>query len=235
MIKLLAILLISTYGVIIFSPAHAFCPMRVAYLEQNGFSKMALPIMAKIYQDLGCSSQFIELPGRRALASFNNNQIDAELFRSDHVEHEYKRPFLRSKQPIFHLKSYLFTHPTVKNHPYGYVKGIIWHEKTFTEHKYSAFLNTDSLFKAYNAGKISGFISNQVIIDHKIKNNALSPLPVLAKEMQNVPIYHYTQGGFEKFISLFDQYTKTHHPFNDFIKDRHTINGPQEKPIIALK
>lgn len=238
MIKKLAILLTCACGLITISSAYAFCPSRVAYLEQNGFSKLAFPIMAKIYQDLGCSSTFVELPGRRSVTLFNNGEIDAELFRSDHVELKYKGPFLRSEHPIFHLRSYLFTNPTSGNAQkalYGYVKGIMWHEQRFTGSKYVAFLNTDSLFKAYNAGKISGFISNRIIIEHKLQKNELIPPPILIKEMQNVPLYHYTQKGFKKFIFLFDQYITTHHPFANFIKDNQSSDSHQKNSIIALK
>ncbi|WP_188663934.1 hypothetical protein [Terasakiella brassicae] len=172
--------------------------------------------MRQIYQDLGCSSKFIALPGRRALSSFNQGQIDAEAFRLTLVEEKYQRPFLRSHHPVLQLYSYLWVAPDYKEtdqRPFGYVKGILWQEGYAKGKRFSAFHNTTNLLKAYNSGKIAGFLASGTAIRLKTEKNVLSPPPIAFQQVHSAPLYHYTQEGYRKFIMLFDQHIEKHKPF----------------------
>ncbi|WP_417820646.1 hypothetical protein [Terasakiella sp.] len=196
------------------SPAQAFCPERIGYIEKNVLSKLTLPIIRKVYEDLGCSSKFIALPGRRALSSFNQGQIDAEVFRLALVEKKYQRAFLRSQNPVLQLYSYLWVTPDYQEtdqRPLGYVKGILWEENYVKGKRFSAFHNTTNLLKAYNSGKIAGFLGSGTAI--RSKKNTLSPPPIPFQQVHNAPLYHYTQEGYDKFIILFDKYLEQHKPF----------------------
>ncbi len=225
------------------SPAQAFCPERIGYIEQNVLSKLTLPIMRQIYQDLGCSSKFIALPGRRALSSFNKGEIDAEVFRLTLVEKKYQRPFLRSQTPVLQLYSYLWVTPEYEEtdqRPLGYVKGILWQEAYVKGKRFSAFHNTTNLLKAYNSGKIAGFLASGTAIRLKTEKNVLSPPPIAFQQVHSAPLYHYTQEGYRKFIILFDQHIEKHNPFAEvsekmrFSTESKKMQAPVERsPIIT--
>lgn len=185
------------------------CPARVGYLEGNALTQLVLPIMKDVYQELGCSTRFMSLPGRRSLIAFNKKKIDAELMRLPLAESKYTISFSRSARPIFQLYSYLWINPDkerVKHLPYGYVKGTLWQERYVINKNFAAFYNTKNLLRAYNAQQIAGFLGSGTAIRKKIKNNTLHPVPVPIKEANRAPLYHYIQADYKKFLLRLDSY-----------------------------
>jgi len=192
------------------------CPARVGYLEGNALTQLVLPIMKDIYQELGCSTRFVQLPGRRSLIAFNKQKIDAELMRLPLAESKYTVAFTRSTYPIFQLYSYLWVNPNkkrVKHLPYGYVKGTLWQERYAKNKNFAAFYNTKNLLRAYNAKQIAGFLGSGTAIRKKIKNNTLHPVPIPIIEANKAPLYHYTQADYKKFLLRLDTYLEKHQPF----------------------
>jgi len=179
------------------------CPARVGYLQGNALTQLVLPIMKDIYQELGCATRFVKLPGRRSLIAFNKKEIDAELMRLPLAEKKYTVAFTRSSRPIFELYSYLWLNPDkerVQRLPYGYVKGTLWQERYAENNKFAAFYNTENLLRAYNAQQIAGFLGSGAAIRKKIRNNALHPVPIPIKEANRAPLYHYLQTDYKPFL-----------------------------------
>lgn len=198
------------------SLAAPVCPARVGYLEGNALTQLVQPIMKDIYQDLGCTTRFVKMPGRRSLISFNKKDIDAELMRLPLVEEKYTVAFIRSSRPIFQLYSYLWINPDeerVKHLPYGYVKGTLWQERYAQGKEFAAFYNTQNLLRAYNAQQIAGFLASGTAIKKKIHNNALHPVPVPLIEANRAPLYHYLHDDLKPFVLRLDSYLEEYTPF----------------------
>ena len=110
-------------------------------------------IISQVYNDLGCDTAFVPLPGRRGISYFNERVVDGEFYRFKIVEEHYKVEFVRVPVPLFNLTNSIWLHPDKQekeNHPIGYTLGIIWQENYIKESKLDAlrFPNVSKLFDA---------------------------------------------------------------------------------------
>lgn len=206
--------------------ANETCPKQVGYIEKNGLTRLLLPIMQEIYQQLDCQTEFVNLPGRRGIIAFNEGRVDAELIRFRLVEDQYQTPFVRSKVPLFQLKNYFWKNPALQDDsklPFGYVKGLIWQEEYAKGKPFNAFYNIQSMFKAYNAGQIAGFLASGPAIDDARQENLISPPPLAIELVKEASLYHYTASPYQHFVDRFDQYLETHRPFSHMSVETHRI------------
>lgn len=197
--------------------ADTTCPKRVGYIEKNTLTLLVLPVMQRVYRDLGCETEFLNLPGRRGILAFNEQMIDAEMIRFRVVEDRYLVPFERGKVPLIQLKSYFWKNPALEEDrtiPFGYVKGIIWQENYAKGKPFNAFYNIESMFKAYNEGQIAGFLASGPAIVTAHDKELISPHPVVVELVKESPLYHYVLADYENFIGKFDKYLETNDPFH---------------------
>lgn len=221
-ISFLVLLLLGAQG----AQAQEACPKRVGYIEKNALTRLALPIMQEVYRNLGCETEFVDLPGRRGVLAFNEGTIEAELIRFRLVEDQYLVPFVRGKVPLINLKSYFWKNPAqMDDHrtPFGYVKGLIWQEDYAKGKPFNAFYNTQSMFKAYNAGQIAGFLASGPAIDNAREKKLISPLPIAVELVKEDAIYHYAAAPYQRFMDQFDRYVEDNRPFSHLSIDKHRV------------
>ncbi len=87
------------------------CPRKIASISESVIADTGARILKEVYKALGCDIIVEALPGRRALAAFNNASLDGELYRLRIAESKYKRTFVRSDTPIFTVNHSLWRHP----------------------------------------------------------------------------------------------------------------------------
>ncbi|MEH6650767.1 MAG: hypothetical protein V7707_12140 [Motiliproteus sp.] len=182
------------------------CPDFIAVIEGEEISQRVLKRMEPIYRQLGCETQFIEMPGQRALVGFNQGVVDGELVRIESAASEYQRPFSRSSVAVVEVHSALFVHPQQRTQPIGYQLGVIWQKRYASQldntlQMYSAA----ELCDAYNLGNISGFLSNYVSVDELVNRKRLSPMPVIDKKLPSYPLYHYLGAEYEPLMQRISQ------------------------------
>lgn len=202
------------------------CPKQIGYLDKNALTDLVLPIVQDVYQKLGCDTEFVNLPGRRGVSAFNEGRTDGELLRLRLVEERYLVPFVRAQVPLIRLKSYFWKNPSMVNDerkPYGYVKGVMWQEKYAKGKPFNAFYNTESLFKAYNAGQIAGFLASGPAIEVAGNKDVLSPAPVAVELVKEAPLYHYVAQPYQHFMDRFDRYVEVHQPLSHLSGVKHKI------------
>ncbi|WP_417429759.1 hypothetical protein [Kiloniella sp.] len=128
MIRWIFILIVLSYSSATFAEEISDdCPKMLASISENVLSDTRERFLKKIYKTLGCDIVVEALPGRRALAAFNNASVDGELYCLKIVENKYQEPFVRSETPIFSITNSLWGHANqnmVSELLIGYVRGI---------------------------------------------------------------------------------------------------------------
>ena len=64
-------------------------------------------IIIHIYRELGCKTQFLELPARRSLLNFNSGKFDGLMIGLKDKKKMLIRKFLPTKEPVLGIKSYI--------------------------------------------------------------------------------------------------------------------------------
>jgi len=193
------------------------CPKRIALIEGNDLAENASSIIQKIYKILGCETVFVELPGKRGIVEFNRGKIDGELIRLSIVEKLYTVPFIRSSRPLFTLPHSLWVHPNAPIHATAYLLGVIW-QRNYMEEKENgiSFPSYDAMFEAYNQGKVTAFLANDISVQAWLDENKLKPLPHIKETMSQAPVFHYLSPDFKEFSDVFSDYVAEHKPFEIF-------------------
>jgi len=185
------------------------CPKQVAFISKDTLSIGTTEILKEIYAAQGCpQTEFVGLPGRRGIQSFNHGKVDGEVFRLKQAEALYEREFVRSSKPLFILKSSLWQHPEVsqeRRRPPGYILGVVWMESHMKGQNGKAFHSAEEMYAAYNSGLISGFLAADISVAAKIKQGNLTPAPKLEKTIHEVPLFHYLAKEFAPFMERLSQ------------------------------
>lgn len=193
------------------------CPKRIALIEGNDLAQNARSIIQKIYKALDCETVFIELPGKRGIVEFNRGKVDGELVRLDIVEKLYTVPFIRSSHPLFTLPHSLWVHPSASIHATAYLLGVIW-QRNYMKGKENgiSFPSYSAMFEAYNQGKVTAFLANDISVQAWLDENQLKPVPHIKETMSQAPIFHYLSPEFKEFAAVFSDYVAHHKPFEKF-------------------
>ncbi|WP_419904297.1 hypothetical protein [Kiloniella sp.] len=189
-----------------FGQTPADCPATLATIDKGSLSLLVVKTLGEIYQELGCRVRFMPYPGRRGIASFNNKQVNGEVMRIEKVERAYKRDFVRSSVPLMMLNSSLWQHPdslAKADLPIGYTLGIIWQENYIKNKRGRKFSNAQELFRAYNSGELSGFLSADITVKIQVENGEIIPRPIQKQTVISAPLYHYLGQEFTPFMKRF--------------------------------
>jgi len=187
------------------SSAEVACPKNIATIDQGVLSPVVAKILQNLYLEIGCPMTLLALPGRRGIASFNSGSVDGEIMRLAKAEGAYEREFVRSQKPLFSLTYSLWHHPNRKEKERlktGYTLGVVWQEDHMKDKRGERFHNGANLFKAYNAGRLSGFLSADMSVRKLVSEGALSPEPIKAQLILSAPMYHYLASEFAPFMTL---------------------------------
>ncbi|NQW00099.1 MAG: hypothetical protein HQ483_10410 [Rhodospirillales bacterium] len=191
------------------------CPQRIAANDRDFLSIHTKDVLSRIYQDLGCTTDFVVVPLKHALRKFNAGAVDGEALRVPLVETHYTVPFSRSAIPIYTLTLALWSHPDplVRNtHPIGYVHGILW-QTAFVKGKQSVkFHSEDEMLAAYGRGVLGGFLTN----DFTVRSKVNAPIPIRTEIVGEQQFYHYTHIEFANFMDTFSRYLEDKKPFSEF-------------------
>lgn len=183
------------------------CPDSIAVIEGEDISQRVLKRLEPIYRQLGCDTQFIQMPGQRALVGFNQGVVDGELVRIHSTASEYQRPYSRSSVAVVEVQSALFVHPQQQTTlPIGFQLGVVWQKRYASQldntlQMYSAA----ELCEAYNSGSIRGFLSNYFSVDELVNRKQLNPMPVIDKKLPSYPLYHYLGAEYEPLMQQISQ------------------------------
>ncbi|MDV7340084.1 hypothetical protein RYZ26_10805 [Terasakiella sp. A23] len=206
-------------------PAHA-CPKRVVAVLGDEIGVTALPILMAIYEEIGCSTRFDFLPGRRGILEFNKGQVDGELYRNPVAEQFYDRPFVRSRIPLIELSQGVFTAPDIadyQNTTIGYVSGIKWHDlfvqnKSHDTKRYVRFNSMTQLFDAYDQGRIKSFLSSDMAVGIHTKQHGFKITPRFDLLIGKLELYHYLGAEHKTTMEKISDYIEAHKPFDQLQK-----------------
>ncbi|MBL6946842.1 MAG: hypothetical protein ISR47_09395 [Rhodospirillales bacterium] len=203
-------------GALAKSPMDFVCPKRISQAVSSLKSNVIDQAVRDIYKQLGCATEFVRLPPRRAIAEFNKGLIDGEVLRLDVVEEHYTVEFVRSATPLVFMSNSLWVHPDEnvrRSRPLGYVMGVIWQEQFMKGKNGISFYNRESTLNAYNNGVISGFPIGDVTISLKIKRGELIPPPVSIEPVFSAPLFHYVHRDYSDFMAVFSDFLLKNKPF----------------------
>ncbi len=198
------------------------CPDKIAMIPNDILTRVVLQYIQRLYSDLKCQVDFIELPGRRGVKSFNNGYVDGELFRLAIIEPSYKRDFIRSSVPLFYLSNSLWVHADENKRerfPYGYILGVKWQEDFDGYENMRRFSNIEEMFKAYTAGHLAGFLASDFSVKLKISSGELLPEPIVEKKWLEAPFYHYLGAEFAPFMARISGLLNTRGPLQVAVED----------------
>jgi len=207
-------------------PARAeYCPGKISAILGTPLSAAGALRLKQVYKRLGCTPEIVFLPGRRAVAQFNSGLVDGELYRLRLIEGKYHKLFVRSSVPLYKLVTALWAHPDphiALAKPYGYVLGVGWQEKFVATPvagdrvHFISYHDNDEVLNAYNRGAIGGFLAEKQQIDLRRRTRTMDPEPVLVKTIASLPLFHYLDRRYEKFMVDFSAEIRRDNPFRDF-------------------
>lgn len=194
------------------------CPRRVASIGESVLADTGERILQGVYKALGCDVFVEALPGRRALAAFNNSSVDGELYRLRIAESKYTRSFVRSETPIFTISNSLWAHPNkdlATQLPIGYVRGILWQEKYMDESRGKIFNSVEEVFLAFDNGEIGAFLSADFSVASYQSEKGFQIIPVRSEKINIVSLYHYLGAEFAPFMKRFSKFISVHSSFSE--------------------
>jgi hypothetical protein len=184
------------------------CPKTIAVVESNQISKKLLPVVVRIYRELGCKTEFLPFNGRRSLREFTSGRVDGELIRQKIIEKKYGPIFARSTVPVFVNSNSLWVHPEIsirESRPLAYMIGIVWQEN-YAKGKHAVGLDSSKkTIEAYNRGAISSLITSDFIVQDAILAGEFKPPPVRGEVIRKPPLYHYVNKKYAEFMVLFSK------------------------------
>lgn len=200
--------------------AHAqYCPGKIAAVEGDVLTEEVIPILNQIYKKLGCTLAIKYLPGKRGLSYFNNNLVDGETFRFSIIEKKYTKLFVRSSTPMLNLTNALWEHPdkaVSKKMPIAHVLGIMWQDKYVAEtpsDKLKTFYSQQEITAAYRRGTVGSFLASKQSLNISSKNQDMTPPPLLKKTISSLPLFHYLNTKYAKFMGDFSEELRLNNPF----------------------
>lgn len=217
------LIFVSTFVISFIQMESAFsqnCPLRIAAVENDSLTRESVPIFRQIYNELGCSLEITFLPGRRGIQNFNLSLVDGELMRIELIEEKYEKAFVRSTSPVMHITNAIWEHPSqviVESRPTGYILGIAWQEKYVSETpntRFIIFYNDNEVLNAYNRGAIGSFLLAKQSLNIFQDPVKLNPPPILKKIVSKLPLYHYLDIKYVKFMTAFSEKIRVRRPFS---------------------
>lgn len=202
--------------------AATYCPDSVGQIENSKLTDAAQKVFTKLYAELGCSTPFISLPGKRLLHAFNQGKVKGEALRFPIIEQHYTKDFIRSKIPLITSTNAIWQHPDqaiAKVKPLGTVLGIIWQEK-YQEKLINAGLKAiqyhsyQQVFDAYNRGTIGSFLIESSSFNLVKKKSSLSPMPIMGEVINTSKLYHYLAAEYSDFMRDFSALAQTSKAFS---------------------
>ncbi|WP_421780854.1 hypothetical protein [Kiloniella litopenaei] len=210
---------------ILFSPSVAYseeeksdCPRKIASISESVLADTGERIIKEVYKALGCDVIVVALPGRRALAAFNNASFDGELYRVRIAESKYKRTFVRSDTPIFTVNHSLWSHPNQdlsSQLPVGYVRGVLWQEKYMDGRRGKIFNSVEDAFRAFDNGEVGAFLSSDFSVFSHLNQSGFQIIPRRLKKIKTAFLYHYLGSEFAPFMKRFSKYILLHSSFSE--------------------
>lgn len=183
------------------------CPKKIAIATKGPLVAATLETFKKLYFQLGCRPEFLEVPGRRGILYFNEKLVDGEFFRLSLVEERYSRPFVRSAIPLFQISNALWLHPDEKKSerlPIGYVLGVVWQEEYMKDRHGVTFSSSSKMLDYYQKGRLSGFLASTNPNIAQLRQGGLQPAPIRGKLISKLSLYHYLgleHAGFMEKLS----------------------------------
>ena len=192
------------------------CPKTIATVAKGILSPIVAKTMKVLYGKLDCQVELVPLPGRRGILQFNAKRVDGEVMRLEKAEATYHRKFVRSSTPLYSLTFSLWRHPgggDKPDMPIGYTMGVIWQEDYMKDKAGRRFQDAASLFEAYNAGKLSGFLAADISVRQLINDGKLSVSPVKGNTVLAAPMFHYLGKEFAPFMEKLSSLIQAQNPF----------------------
>lgn len=203
--------------------AAAYCPDSVGQIENSKLTDAAQKVFSKIYAELGCSTPFISLPGKRLLHSFNQGKIKGEALRFPIIEQLYTRNFVRSKIPLITSTNAIWQHPDLeiaKIKPLGTVLGLVWQERYQEKSirlglKAIQYHSYQQVFDAYNRGVIGSFLIESSSFNLVKKKTSFTPMPIMGEVINTSKLYHYLAAEYSDFMQDFSALVQKSKAFSD--------------------
>jgi ABC-type amino acid transport substrate-binding protein len=198
-------LLTRTTGLVLLAlgmaPAHAQTVLRLARLENIPDQFVGGEILKAVYQCLGITVEFVDLPAKRALAESSLGRVDGEVHRILAVQSEFPslipvRPSINYIEPSAFVKQRDFRVDgwnSIAPYSIGIVRGVGSSERgTKGMSKVEAVASMDQLMQMLASGRIDVAVNDRfsgVLINKKLRlDKTLQPL---SPALEHIPLYHF--------------------------------------------
>lgn len=165
-------------------------------------------IIKKSYKAIGIKTKIIALPGKRSIITANSGKSDAELFRMQGINSEYKNlimiPTSIHSVKISGYSSNKNISPKslnqLKKYKVGILRGVIVTKK-YTEGVQRFILkNNQKLLKMLRYGHIDIILENESDFDQFLKSKKITTLHKIKEPFIEVKLYHYINKKHEKLV-----------------------------------
>ncbi len=202
--------------IIIFSSSnsHPQEPLRFAKIIETPDQVVGAKILKSIYQRVGIPIEFIEMPGRRALADSSAGTVDGEIHRIFSVGEDYPT-LIRVPTPINYIEPTVFSKKAdlkidncadLKPQRVGIVRGVRHAENCTKGLKNRQVVgNSQLLMKILDKDRVDAVITARINGLLQLRKLNFEGIHALSPPLSREPLYHYLHEKHRDLVPKIDQ------------------------------
>lgn len=214
---LMNVLLSCLLGLSISSPLTAQTPaqktMKIAVMDIPDHI-LIRRIIEKAYKELDIKVEFVELPGKRALAESSSGHLDGELSRIYDVGLEYPS-LVRVPTPMYWFTPVAYSHldkldlkgsDSLKKYRIGIMIGMYYTEQAANEFgKVTLIDDLQRLYQLLNRGRIDIVLDSDINGRYYMKKNGYKNVHPITPKLSRINAYHYVHEKHKTLVPKLDK------------------------------
>jgi ABC-type amino acid transport substrate-binding protein len=218
---LVNVLLSCLLGLSISCPLTAQAPAQSTAQKTMKIAVMDIPdhilirrIIEKAYKQLDIKVEFVELPGKRALAESSSGHLDGELSRIYDVGMEYPS-LIRVPTPMFWFTPVAYSHldkldlkgpDALKKYRIGIMIGMYYTEQAANEFGQVTLIDDlQRLYQLLNRGRIDIVLDSDINGRYYMKKKGYKNVHPITPKLSRINAYHYVHEKHKALVPKLDK------------------------------
>lgn len=171
-------------------------------------------IIEKAYTQLDIKVEFVELPGKRALAESSSGKLDGELSRIYDVGLEYPS-LVRVPTPMFWFAPVAYSHlekldlkgpDALKKYRIGLMIGMYYTEKAASEFGQVTLVDDlERLYQLLNSRRVDVVLDSDINGKYYMKKKNFKNIQPITPQLSQINAYHYVHEKHKTLVPKLDK------------------------------
>ena len=171
-------------------------------------------IIEKAYKELNIKTEFVELPGKRALIESSSGHLDGELSRIYDVGLEYPT-LVRVPTPMFWFAPVAYSHlekldlkgvDALKKYRVGIMLGMYYTEQAANEFGQVTLVDDlQRLYQILESGRIDIILDSDINGKYYMKKKGYKNVQAVTPQLSRINAYHYVHEKHKDLVPKLDK------------------------------